>query len=110
MQVSKKMTIFLNTHMQYTFKGTLNTHATRVQAYAPILAQRMRRDALFSLRCTAKMLYWLENPDLELIYPIIIVEHPRGIGGVHPGQTRFLAAALLARTRVCTVRCIQLLL
>lgn len=101
---SQKDDVLLNTHMQYTIKGTLNTQAPSVQAYAHTLAQRMRRDAVFGLRCTAKLLYWLENPSVELAHPIVVSEHPRGITGVHPGQTRFLAAALLARPYVCVLR------
>lgn len=95
--------LLVNTFMQYTFKGTINTQAPRVQAYAHTLAQRIRRDAQFNLRSTAKMLYWLENPSVELVHPIVIVEHPQGITGVHPGRTRFLAAALLGRSYPCVV-------
>ena len=100
----QKDDVLLNTHMQYTIKGTLNTQAPSVQAYAHTLAQRIRRDVEFNLRSTAKMLYWLENPDVELVHPIVIVEHPRGITGVHPGRTRFLAAVLLNRPCPCVVR------
>jgi hypothetical protein len=89
----------------YIFKGILNTHNTSVQNYARTCAELMRNSTRFKLRHTCKMLYWLEHPTVELVYPIVISELAQGQLGVHPGQSRFLAAVLLNRTWpavVCT--------
>ena len=100
---SQKDDDLLNTLMQYTLKGTLNTQDPSVRAYALVLASRLRTKPMRQ-RITAKMLYWLENPGVELMYPIVVTQHHKGITGVHPGQTRFLAAVLLNRSWPCVLR------
>jgi hypothetical protein len=95
------MVYLLNNNMKkpgYIYQGILNTHNASVQNYAQTCAELMRNNTDFKLRYTCNMLYWLENPSVELVYPIVIVEHHKGISGVHPGQSRFLAAVLLNRT------------
>ena len=86
-----------------TIRGTLNTQDPSVQEYAHTLAQRIRRSEQHTLRSTAKMLYWLDHPTVQLVHPIEIMEHRLGISSVHPGRTRFLAAVLLNRSYPCVV-------
>jgi hypothetical protein len=43
------------------------------------------------------MMGWLRDPDIELVHPITIKEHQGKITGVHPGQSRLLAACMLKR-------------
>ena len=92
---------------QYIFKGILNTHSVSVQDYAQTCAELMRTSR-FKLRYTCNMLYWLEHPTVRLVYPIVIAEHHKGISGVHPGQSRFLAAVLLNRTWPAVVTTVNL--
>ena len=78
----------------YVYQGLLQAAHPRVQVYASKVAELMRNSE-FKLRNTCKMLYWFNHPTLVPQHPIHIVEYSTGITSAHPGQSRFLAAALM---------------
>jgi hypothetical protein len=81
------------------YKGLLNTHSTLLEHYCKNRLAELMRTSKDRVYYTAKMIYWLSNPTVELEYPIVITQHPHGISSAHPGQSRLLAAYIQQRAQ-----------